>query len=370
MVDVLDLPSRGDYLAQGLTQGLGSLLEGIAQRKAGQMQQQQKKQEQEQLARQYEQMGLPPGLASLDPSLQREIIKQMGQESRQQQIMSLLGGGGGVQQQAGEEMAEGQASSPGYSDEQILQISQLDPNLGRALQSQKKQEFQEKQFEQRTKEQAYKLTQPLRKEVGDAARSAKTGLMRVGRMKKLVDEGDLGSPLWNSIVKKYFGDAPFLKTTSAQEFEKLAIDALEGAPSRFGGRVTEFLAETFLRGIPNLLQTDEGKRRVARNLEILESSKILRFDAMNEVIAENGGVPPLDLEEQIDSRIADQLDALAEEFIYNPAKPGEGLTSSGSQRGGREISKDEVIMITPDGKRRAVNRKDAKAAKKAGYRIG
>lgn len=352
MVDVLNLPTRGDYLTQGISQGVGSLLEGLAQGKAAKMK-----------AQQYQQMGLPPGLASLEPQVQSALIKQQGQQQRQQDIMNILGNVSG----AGEGGAGGAPRE--FSDEEILAVSQLDPNLARTLQSQKKQQFQERQFDQRTKEQAYKITAPVRKEIAGASKSARSGLMRVRRMKQLVDEGNLNSPLWSSIVKNYFGDAPFLKTTSSQEFDKLAIDALEGAPSRFGGRVTEFLADTFLKGIPNLLQTDEGKRRVVRNLEIMENAKLLRFDAMTQVISENGGVPPLDLEEQIDARIGDQLDEMADEFIYNPDKPGQGLTVSGPQQGVTEIAEDEVVMVDPNGVRRKVNKSKVKDAQKAGLKL-
>jgi hypothetical protein len=74
--------------------------------------------------------------------------------------------------------------------------------------------------------------------------------------------------------------------------------------------------KTFLKTVPNLSQTDEGKKRVINNLRRFNDIAILKREAANQVISENGGRRPRNFEELVDNKIEKQVDKIAQEFKH------------------------------------------------------
>lgn len=153
---------------------------------------------------------------------------------------------------------------------------------------------------------------------------------RLARMQKLIQEGNLASPFFVSALKPLsiggFGiDLTFLKpllNPESQEFEKLSNDFIKDAKSLFGGRVTDQDLKSFLTTVPTLLQSDEGKVRVIRNLTVANEAKKVKYNALKEILKETGGKRPRDLAIRIDERAGEELDRLADEFInyQNPSE--------------------------------------------------
>lgn len=352
MVQFIPQYSRSAGLGQATGEALSSALHQMAQKKAARMQKQQQ-------AQALQELGLPASLSALEPQVQSQAFKQRGEQQKLASLMELLGGA--EPSAIGEETVV-ESTPKGFTDEQILATSLIDPQLARTLQAQKGQQLQERKFKQGSKEQAFKLTKDTRKEITKGAKGARENLARLGRMEKLVNEGKLTNPVYNQILKGIGLDVPILKNASSQEFDKLTVDFLRGAREIFGARVTNFEVENFLKAIPSLSQSEGGKRRVIRNLELMNQGAEVRSDVMREIIKENGGIPPLDLEEKIEERAAPKLDELSSQFLSGDVqdKAPRGVT----------ISADEVIMIDPSGARRKVSKKDVKAAKAEGYKLG
>jgi len=112
-------PSFSERLGAGLGEGVGEGLEQLAASKAKAMQQRDQ-------MKQLMALGLPPELAGASA----EIIKAYQAQQKQQQLQQILGGLGG-----GQLGAQG-----GYTDEQLAALTLADPNLGRVLQSQQKEQ--------------------------------------------------------------------------------------------------------------------------------------------------------------------------------------------------------------------------------------
>ena len=69
--------------------------------------------------------------------------------------------------------------------------------------------------------------------------------------------------------------------------------------------------------VPNLLQSDEGKKRVIRNMQIFNKASKLRYKGMQEVLKENGGERPKNMASIVEERISPEMDALGREFAKN-----------------------------------------------------
>jgi len=175
-------------------------------------------------------------------------------------------------------------------------------------------------------------TLPVYKETNKAAKAATESDMRLSRMEELNERGRLGIPIFNTFLKTlkkgvagYGLDLTTLMTADAQEMEKLSTDFLKNVKDIFGARISQMEVQMFLQTVPTLVQNKEGRRRVIRNLRIFNEGARLRQKAMNEIIAENIGRRPRNLESLIEKRIKPQLDSLAQQMTTGPVATGAGL---------------------------------------------
>lgn len=137
-------------------------------------------------------------------------------------------------------------------------------------------------------------------------------------MDELSEKGDLPAPLAVGLLKKAGGflglDLTSLLSADAQEFEKLTVELTKTIKQAYGGRISNLELETFLKSVPSLSQSPEGRQRVAKSLQAFSQGKIARQKALQDILKKNDGVPPLDLMEQVDARAQDAVENSAEDF--------------------------------------------------------
>jgi len=178
-------------------------------------------------------------------------------------------------------------------------------------------------------------------------KGARDNDMRLNRMTELLNKGNLSSPLMYSLLdtvnKGIFGFGINLKSlmnTDSQEFEKLTTDFTKNAKDIFGSRVTQSEINLFLKTIPNLSQSDKGKKRVLRNWKLLNEGSKLRKKAMLEIIEMNGGERPLGLQTLVEKKVGPKLDQIAKAFTGKKKKKQKADTGIlGSIFGGIESAR-------------------------------
>src|ERR1700691_5534961 len=94
----------------------------------------------------------------------------------------------------------------------------------------------------------------------------------------------------------------------------METDFLSNAKDWFGGRVTNYEALNFLKSIPTLMNSQEGRREVIKKLRFMEQAKQLATQEMLDIEKENKGIPPLNLMEQVYERSGKKFDQLADKF--------------------------------------------------------
>lgn len=182
-----------------------------------------------------------------------------------------------------------------------------------ALDAAKFEESQKMHGEVR-KENAFKFNKKYIEDTESHADSSRESEMRLDRLSQLNKNDKLMHPLMYSALKKVGLDIPGLQNADMQEFEKEKNAFLKNAKSIFGSRVTNYEMSQFLKTIPSLEQTQEGRTRVIRNLKLAGKAAQLRANAMRDIIKENKRVPPLDLQQQVEERIGGQLDKISQQF--------------------------------------------------------
>ncbi len=154
----------------------------------------------------------------------------------------------------------------------------------------------------------------------------------IGRMETYNESGKLSSPLSAALVKligaKGYGpDLSFLLTKESQDFDKIATGFLKYAKDYFGSRITEGEVNTYLKSVPSLVNSKDGRRLIIDQWkQLLEADKI-NHDAVQDIIRENGGKIPSNIEDIASQRTQPQMDRLYEKFT-SLAQAGEKKVES------------------------------------------
>jgi hypothetical protein len=122
--------------------------------------------------------------------------------------------------------------------------------------------------------------------------------------------GALSGPLAGA-AKSYIKSG----SPDVEEFEKLSNDFIKNAKQYFGSRLTDADLRAFMQTVPTLMQTDAGKKRVIENLRSLNELAEIEVKAARSIIKENRGVPPIDIEQQVKDKISNKIDKVANKFI-------------------------------------------------------
>ena len=362
MVQVID---RGPSFGENIANSLGQALEGFAQQKLQRTQQRH-------YATGLQALGIPAESASqiamLPPELQNTVIKSYLSASEnqglEQSLSQLLGGSQESPSQQLNDYSEMRLPSttvhpfhskipeghPAFNKQLPQQNESMQPkqSSGKSLAEilknprlkpehrlqiaklQQQKELAEQNLSASEQRESNKETKPVYEKIKKEYKASKDSEKRLGRMKELIKKGNLPNAAWGSALKTLsdgifgFGiDLKFLTHPDSQEFNKLSKDFVKNAKDYFGSRLTDNDLNVFLQTIPDLSLTDEGKIRVINNLESFDKAADLRYNAMKEIIKENSGKRPSDLEERIEDRISSELDELAKKFKEGSASEEE-----------------------------------------------
>jgi len=207
------------------------------------------------------------------------------------------------------------AENLGNRISQALQESRISPSE-RIKINQK-----ERQLAQAEKTAALNETRKLREEIYQKAQAARQNLHDLDEMESLQETGKLDTPGYVEFLNRSGLDIPSLMNPESQEFQKIAYNFMRDAKSVFGSRISNMEIENFLKTIPSLSQSNSGRSRVIANLKYISRAHLAYNDAMKEVIKENKGVPPDDLNTQIDDKIDKKLEAISKKFKKDLSKP-------------------------------------------------
>jgi hypothetical protein len=295
---------RQQSFGSGLAQGFGSGLQALAQQKLQQVQQRNLGQKLQ------EGYGFKPeeaqAFAELPPELQKIAFKEKQAAPGRQAYAQALGLGG--QEPSGLQNANQLA---GLTERQASEVAKL--------------RQQERHFETKLKvaeqKEADKETLPYYKEITKEAVSARNNDKRLDRMEQLINAGKLAGPTTNALIdtaaKGIFGigiDLSGLQNADTQEFNKISKDFLKEAKSIFGARLTDTDVKFFLQTVPTLLNSDEGKKRVIFNLKSFNEAAKIRKQVADEIIEQNNGRRPRNIDALVEKVAGPQLDLIATGF--------------------------------------------------------
>lgn len=157
-------------------------------------------------------------------------------------------------------------------------------------------------------------------ELSEKASKLNQEQMRLQRLQELNEKGNLPKNLGRLNVNLKSGElvVPFAASPDAQEFGKIVNDFLAGAKDTFGARVTNFEVNRFLRRLPSLLNTEEGRRRVLRQMEIINQINDLHNQSVLDQFDQAGGIRKIDFDvatRRGRKKVEDQVKELQKEYV-------------------------------------------------------
>lgn len=273
-------------------------------------------------------------VASQPIQIQQQLMKEKGSQKRSSALAGGLSGvlGGGKSAPSAESGEAGmeaiiKAAQEGASEQDIF-------NLLKAQQGQQKIGQQAEKIELAR----HKATAPIMKEYADQYKAAKKGEHTIERMKEL-DKEDLAGPGEAKFAESidelpYIGrfirafTGPLALNPASQEFQKLQSEFLTEMRSLFGGNIPVAEMQQFMKGIPTLMNTKEGRARIYKNLEYGYKIKKQAFKIAQEIKRENGGKVPLDIDDQVTERLGKKMKKIAAKIDFSPPKAAEGAPVS------------------------------------------
>jgi hypothetical protein len=219
-----------------------------------------------------------------------------------------------------------QIGQPAVQNEQAnAQANTVQPNnnqgllrLGTTKEQQRQQAAASAKEQAAINKEAFKYLSDIQKK----AKGSKENNMRLSQMETYIKSGRLSNPKFASLIdtlgKGIFGHGIDLSSSlsgESQAFDKLSKDMMASIKDMFpGGRILDIEIKNFLKTIPNLSQTNEGKMAVIRNLRLLNQAHILRQEASAKLTKLYGKNLPRDFENIVEESIRPELSAIEDEF--------------------------------------------------------
>ena len=266
------------------------------------------------------------------------VAAQMGLEKQKQQqrdkvLQSLLGGSGeGSFEDSSDPFAR--AKSAAVYDEQ---------GLARIF----SEEAKMKEKHNFAREQA---AEPKLLELEDKLRNYETEGMRFERLQELFSP-ELENKFPSSITAALFTKDGELRPAAAaslspeaQESVKLIADNLTGLKDSFGSRVTNFDIQSYMKRLPTLLNSSEGRRRVLRDLRMMNDLNQQHTQGVLDVVDRYGGPGKISIskaERIFKKEFAPRMKEIREEFV-NPEKKAFSSLPSAKMYVGRTVVDEET----------------------------
>jgi len=368
-IQILNTPSFGATFGRELGAGIGSGLEALINQKQQQMQhREQRRQKVSGLqvlfgAEKAEQLAnLPDPLLSeiikgnIQLGLQGEKMQQSQQQLQQTQmqeeviqneisqeealIESAATGEGGpadivtpdiTQDASPKRIAQELKNIPGQSLKSLEKSQSSEAKLKRKINAREKRLQNPKlslkmrdrhKIEQRKdQEQLEKIlekrlsaTKEVRSKLGKGRRERAEFRSVLERQLELNEGGNLNTPGYLGFLQNAGLDISALKTNDTQEFIKNNGVFFKKLKDLFGARITDKDIELFMKTIATTSQSPEARRRVLKSFIKMVDVEDAWAKAMDEVIEENEGIPPTNLESLAEKKVRPLLNKISKEF--------------------------------------------------------
>lgn len=109
-----------------------------------------------------------------------------------------------------------------------------------------------------------------------------------------------------------------LEDPTSELYNKVSQDLLKGLPDTYGSRILKVEVDNFLKTIPTLMNSAEGRRMIASNMLKLGEMKEVYYNAMRRMqidAIDNNKSLPKDFQQRVFDQVKPQIDRINQEFV-------------------------------------------------------
>ena len=201
----------------------------------------------------------------------------------------------------------------GFSDEEAAErAATSSPATARTI-------FREKTekplFEAEGEKLEAKRVAELATEVEKNYTTARNEDIRLDRMEALSNKGEVSTPAMMKALDTIGLPIGILSNPDTEEYRKLETDFIRDARDIFpGGRITNYEIQSYLKTIPTLMNSKEGREAIIRNRKLLNEAKKVRYEEYKNILKETGGKKPANMGILLEERTADKIIDIEDRF--------------------------------------------------------
>jgi hypothetical protein len=206
------------------------------------------------------------------------------------------------------------------TDEQLVQLTGVKgfDKQANAEMKRRQEEVKANQsnFEPESDKLEAKAVADLAVEIQKDYQAAKNENLRLSRMETLDKEGNVSTPALVKALDAFGIPLGVLGNRNTEEYRKLEADFTRDVSKVFpGGKITNYEIQSYLKSIPTLMNSSEGRKAIIRNRKLMNDAKLVRYEEYKKIIKENNGKKPPNLGLLIDERTQVKISEIEDEFI-------------------------------------------------------
>lgn len=207
---------------------------------------------------------------------------------------------------------------------------------------------------QRYKTSLRKENLPLFTQASDKLRANRSELNSITTLSKINESGKLPQDLGRIIINPLTGEPYALAqlvgvvNPETQLWIKTINDFTTKAKDSYGSRVTNFDLQQYMKRLPGLLNTAEGRRLILSQMRVVNELDSIYNDAIKEEYSKHslGGITPEDVHTRAERRISSQQKALEDEY-WGHRDQLESFISNSPQQTERQAKPTEFETLPP-----------------------
>lgn len=158
---------------------------------------------------------------------------------------------------------------------------------------------------------------PIEQNIRQSYEASKVSEANVNKMAQLREKKDLIHPLGTYLSNLFGVPVSLVSGADTEEYLKLVAQRGLQVGAAYGfGRILDKEFQNFLRTIPDLLNSEAGKERIEHTLRYFDNLAKGRYKAYREVLRENHGVAPSDLENRILDKMENVYSKASDVLLY------------------------------------------------------
>lgn len=166
-------------------------------------------------------------------------------------------------------------------------------------------------------ESSYKAQEDFIDEVTKSYRAFETDTKPRLMQMQHMDPEDLIGPTANVFLESMGIPLGALSDPSSELYNKLSQDLLKGLPETYGSRILKVEVDNFLKTIPTLMNSPEGRRMISSNMLKLGEMKEIYYNEMRKQqkdSLDNSKPLPRDFQQRVFDQVKPQIDKFNDQF--------------------------------------------------------